>query len=370
MPGGAGPRSTADIWAFATGFVLFEGKMRALFSILFGAGLLLFIDRAEAAGRDGAGLQLRRLGWLALFGYLHFALLWDGDILFLYAAAGLAALLLRRADPAPMLAAALLLFTAWQINGATKWVDAASAEQLVRAGSASAKTEAGYHAQIAKRRLQDAEALVVKRGPYWRDVGHKVMEKPFYPLTLVVVVIGETLPWMLIGMALHRSGFFAGGWPRRRLWQMALIGTGLGGLATLAIARLAMAQDWPEMLMHLLINYGLGFPHLLMALGYAALLMLAAPRLANSWPGCRLTDAGRMAFSNYIATSLVMIALFNGWGLGLAGTVPPALLPLLVLATWLAMLIWSGAWLARYRQGPLEWLWRSLTDGRRRPFRR
>ena len=72
-------------------FVLFEGKMRALFSILFGASLLLYIERKNAAGLDGHALQVRRLLWLALFGLLHFALFWDGDILFLYACVGLGA---------------------------------------------------------------------------------------------------------------------------------------------------------------------------------------------------------------------------------------------------------------------------------------
>lgn len=370
MPGGAGARTAADVWTFAAGFVLFEGKMRALFSILFGASLLLFIDRAEAAGRDGLHLQVRRLGWLALLGYLHFLLLWDGDILFLYAIAGMAALFLRRAEPAPLVAAALLLFGAWQAYGVGKWAPASVAEQLVLGGTASEKTEAGYRSQIQTRRELDRKDLAAMRAGYADEVGHKLTEKPFFPLTLVVVVIGETLAYVMIGMALLRTGFFAGGWSRRRLWQTAALGLGLGGAATLAVARLAMAQGWPEMLMHLLINYGLGFPHLLMALGYAALLVLAAPRLAASWLGDRLAAAGRMAFSNYIATSLVMTGLFHGWGLGLAGTVPQAQLPLYVAGMWLLMLGWSRPWLSRYRQGPLEWLWRSLTEARVLRWRR
>ena len=70
------------------------------------------------------------------------------------------------------------------------------------------------------------------------------------------------------------------------------------------------------------------------------------------------------------ATSLVMTGLFHGWGLGLAGTVPQAQLPLYVAGMWLLMLGWSQPWLYRYRQGPLEWLWRSLTEARVLRWRR
>ena len=81
------PGSAPDDVVFALALLVFEGKMRALFSMLFGASLLLFVEKAEARGQSGASLQLRRLCWLALFGYLHFLLFWWGDILFLYAMA-------------------------------------------------------------------------------------------------------------------------------------------------------------------------------------------------------------------------------------------------------------------------------------------
>ena len=106
-----------------------------------------------------------------------------------------------------------------------------------------------------------------------------------------------------------------------------------------------------------------------MALGYLAALVLAAPRLLTTGVGQRLAAAGRMAFSNYLGTSLVMCSLFYGWGLGLVGRVPHALQPAFVLLAWGLMLAWSPWWLARFRQGPLEWLWRSLTEARALPFK-
>ena len=114
--------------------------------------------------------------------------------------------------------------------------------------------------------------------------------------------------------------------------------------------------------MHFALSYGLTLPHLAMALGYAALLVLAAPRLLRSVPGQMLEAAGRMAFSNYLGTSLVMSALCSGWGLGLFGQFGAAQRWTLVLLVWAMILAWSQPWLARYRQGPLEWAWRSLTE--------
>lgn len=361
------PGSAADGWTFAAMMVLFEGKMRALFSILFGASLLLFIDRAEAQGNSGAALQVRRLGWLALFGYFHFLLLWDGDILFLYAVAGLAALVLRRAEPLPMVASALLLFTAWQAVGMARWLPAALLEQSVATGQANADGRQRHEGLIAQRRQADVEDIATLRLGMAAQVGEKLAERPFWPLRVVVFMIGETLAYVLIGMALMRGGFFTGGWSGAQLGRLAWLGIGLGGAATLAFTGWAMARGWPEMAMHTAINHGLAYPHLLMALGYAALLVRAAPRLLASRLGARVAAAGRMALTNYIATSLAMTALFHGWGLGLAGSLPETALALIVIATWAAMLAWSAPWLARFGQGPLERLWRWLAGYPARP---
>ena len=106
-----------------------------------------------------------------------------------------------------------------------------------------------------------------------------------------------------------------------------------------------------------------------MGLAYAALLVLAAPRIAPTLPGRLLTNAGRMALSNYIGTTILMTAIFYGWGLGLIGTVGHAEQLLFVLLGWGAMLAFSALWLRFFRQGPLEWAWRSLVEGRLMPVR-
>ncbi|MGB7656346.1 MAG: DUF418 domain-containing protein [Novosphingobium sp.] len=364
------PGSPADHLAFAFTVVLFDGKMRALFSLLFGASMVLFIGRAEAGGRDGTQLQFRRLGWLMLLGYLHFALLWDGDILFLYAVIGLVALGFSRASTANKLIAAVLALGLWQASNTAMWYPAMAQEMTVRSGHASpaaikaqAEVTQGYRRQDSERQ---AEALSSWPG----EVALRMADRPAYPLELALYNWGETLSYMLAGMALLQTGFFAGAWPARRLRAVAGAGLVLGGGAGLALVWWGQGAGYPETAMRYWLGYGLAFPRLFMALGYAALLVLAAPRLLATGIGQRLEAAGRMAFSNYIGTSLVMTGLFHGWGLawfgqeGAAGRWP------YVLLGWALMLAASKWWLVRFRQGPLEWLWRSLTEWQRLPLRR
>lgn len=354
--------SPADHFAFAATMVLFEGKMRALFSILFGASLLLFVERAEAKGTDGTRLQMRRLGWLALFGYLHFLLLWEGDILFLYALAGLATLPLRHLSPRAMLATGLAIFALWQVWGASLWAELAVAEQAVAQGSASAEQAGMVEDRAGQRQLRNAEALALLSGPYAGQVEDKLLNRPDQPLAGFLYSGAETMAYILIGMALLRGGFFSGDWRRLRLRALAIAGTGIGGLLTLAFTVWAMARGWPDAAMHMAINYALAVPHLLMALGYMAGLVLLAGWLLRCPAGRWLEAAGRMTLTNYIGTSLVMTAIFHGWGLGLVGRFGPAIQASFVLLGWGLMLGASTWWLARHRQGPLEALWRRMTQ--------
>ncbi len=367
LPHVTGP---ANQWAFMVNLVLFEGKMRALFSMLFGASMLLFIERADGAGRDGAALQLRRLGWLALFGVLHFALLWDGDILFLYAVVGFAALGLRHLRTAHLVTAALLLLVLWQALGTAMWADNLIRERAALSSHPSAAAQRGYANLLTTFRQADARGAAEAQLSWPAAVKARLVDRPEYLPNLVFYNWGETLPLMLLGMALLRSGFFAGGWPRRRLWQAAGTGIAAGGSVSLAFALWSRGVGYPEMAMHYALSYGLVLPHLAMALGYAALLVLAAPRALRTTLAEQLEAAGRMAFSNYIATSLILTALCSGWGLDLYGQFGPAQRWTLVLLVWALMLSWSQPWLARYRQGPLEWAWRSLTEWVTLPLRR
>jgi len=365
-PAWNGPAPWWDEAAFAFVFLVFEGKMRALFSILFGASMLLFVEAAERWGEDGDLLQLRRLGWLLGFGYLHYLLLWWGDILFDYAVAGFLALLLRRLSVRGLLIVAAVVFLGWHGWGMADGWAGVLAEEHVRLGMAGAGEQAMVQAQAAAdlARMQ-ADAANARLG-FGAAVAERWAREPAWPLSVTFYTLGETLPLMLLGMALLRGGFFAATWPRRRLRAMAWGGIGLGGGLTMGLLALVWARHFPPMAMAQVLAYWGAVPHVLMALGYAAALTLAMPGLLASRLGARLAAAGRMAFTNYLATTAAMTFLFYGWGLGWFGLSPALQLPV-VAGWWLVMLAWSAPWLARFRQGPLEWLWRSLTEWRVMP---
>lgn len=368
------PGTALDETAFALSFVLFEGKMRALFTILFGASMVLFLERMEAAGRDAERLQLRRLCWLLLFGYLHFALLWWGDILFTYALCGFAALVCWRTPSKPLLALALAIFTLYHAQGMVRSLPPVLTEAQVLAGTASPGQTAGHHKDMGARIERMEEDIALHRGPWTDLVADKLSAQRFWPLAMALAAFCETLPLMLVGMVLFRSGFFSGAWPPNRLRALAGIGIVLGGAATLAALTWVLPRHFPPVAMNALLVSWLAVPHLLMALGYAALTMLLMPRLLATRPGAligaRLSAAGRMAFTNYIATTLVMTAIFHGWGLGFFARVGAAGQWAFVALGWVLMLAWSKPWMDRFAQGPLEWLWRSLTERRRLPLRR
>lgn len=364
------PGTFVDEIAFAASMVLFEGKMRALFTMLFGASILLFIERSEAAGRDGDILQFRRLGWLALFGLLHFFLLWWGDILFSFALVGIVALFMRDFSVKAMVAAALVIFAGWHLGCAAMSLPAVAAEERVRLGTATPSERA---ADADYRTLVDetsASEMAVYRSGFVEQTANKLEERAVWPIETTLSNLGETLPLMLIGMALYRTGFFNGDWARRRMRQLAVAGTASGLALTLAIVAWLWQRGFPPQAMSAALLYWLAVPHLLMALGYASLLTLATPWLARTRLGLRLTAAGRMAFSNYVGTTILMTAIFYGWGLGLVGSLGRFAQFGVVALAWALMLAWSRPWLAHYRQGPLEWLWRSLTEKRWLPFRR
>lgn len=360
MTGGPGA-SDKLVWLFQLIFV--DHKFRGLFSVLFGAGIYLFTERAWARG-SGRWLQLRRLLWLMAFGLIHYYLIWHGDILTAYAVTGILAL--------PFLTLSAKAQMRWGIG---LYVVGFLFMTLAVGGQYLAATNTAVAAQMTEEQreevseapgkmLEDAgkEVTVFRDSSYPELVEHTVTTRSDdLAQELILVPLFETLALMLLGMALYRRGFFSGEWDPAKMRRWGWIGI-VGGLLLTAPVAL-----WP---------YLTGFPffttlfafqalgrigQLPIALGLAALLVVHAPRILQTGLGSRLAAAGRMAFSNYLGTSILMMLVFHGWALGLYGSLHRLQLMLVVLAVWAAMLLWSKWWLERYRYGPLEWLWRCLT---------
>ena len=362
------PASVLDKLSFATGLVLFEGKMRGLFTLLFGASMLLFIERRDAAGLDGGYWQLRRLGWLFLIGYLHQLLLWSGDILMLYAMLAPIALALRHWSVRRLTIVALAAFTLWHGAFTAAGWSSLTAAEAVHDHHADPVTRAAVLSQYDAVAAEAQDEVNTLRKPYFTMLKERFRETLYMPLLVTLLSIGETVPLMLLGMALYRSGFFTGGWSSAQLVRLAAAGLAFGLPLALIQAGWAWSRNFPPDAMFQLLIGGAGPQHLALTLAWAAVLVLLAPGLLPTRLGQRLEAAGHSALSNYLLTSLVMAFCFFGWGLGLAGRVGALAQWGFVLLGWAIMLGWSKPWLERYRQGPAEWLWRCLTEARRLPL--
>lgn len=351
--GGTGPADRA-VWAI--NFVAVEGKMRGLFSFLFGASMLLVIDRAEAAGEDPARVHYARMGWLFAIGLVHAYLIWWGDILSHYALVGAVAFLFTG------LSVRLLVLVGAMLVGVQLLIGALIGLAAFMPGGSGLADVFG-----TPPRAELAAELTALRGSLAQGIAYRAATNTD-PLQLLMATGAETLGYMLWGMAGLRSGLLTGGWERARYgrWAAAALAVGWPIYALLAWMIVARGFDWRFVALG---SLALSVPaRPVLIVGYACLVMLAMR--PGGWLTERAAAAGRAAFTNYLGTSVLMTAIFYGWGLGLFGRIGRAEMYWLVPIAWGLMLLWSKPWLDRYRHGPLEWLWRSLARLEPQPMRR
>jgi len=369
-PSAYGTRSPVDLAVWTANMVVIDGKMRSLFSMLFGASMLLVVERAEAAGESGWTVHWRRMTVLFGFGLIHYYFLWYGDILALYAVTGLVAFLFRRM-PAEKLAALgasllighMLLFSGflWYMSGLQ-----AAAEAPGASAAAIREWNEGF-GELAPGAAEIAKDKALHLAGFWPIAREKLAEWwDIIPNTLAF--LPDTLGLMLLGMAGYRSGFLTGGWDDRTYRTIASWALPVGALGGLGVIAYDLASGF-DVIGILAAFVVAGTPFVtVMALGYAALIILLSRN-----PGGfarRIAAVGRCAFTNYLGTSLVAAFVFYGWGLGLYGSVSRAQAWLLVPVVWAAMLLWSKPWLERFHYGPFEWAWRSLARAKLQPMRK
>jgi uncharacterized protein len=368
-----GGDSGADLASWFASYILFDGKMRGLFSLLFGASMLLIADRAEAKGESATKVHYTRMFWLALFGLAHFFFIWFGDILFLYAIVGCIAFLFRKWQPRRLIKWALGFYVAGFLMFSAATGSMAYKMYAASQPDATAKQIKDYQKIIkhedftAKGSQQEIDLY---RSGYVKIVSHKLREETTEPLTAILQSILETLPLMMIGMALLKNGFLLGQCSPERYRRWAFIGIIGGGLLSAAAAYGQYASGFnPVIVINTQISWMI-LPRLLMTMGYAAGFILLVQYLSGTAFLARVVATGQAAFSNYLGTSIIMTTLFYGYGLGLYGFVGRAQLWLFVFGAWTLMLLWSKPWLERYRYGPMEWLWRSLARRKIQEMRR
>ena len=379
--GGGQDRASMATWFFT--HLAFDQKFMPVFSMLFGAGLVLMWQRAGE--RPMGSLWFRRQFWLLVMGALHGYFLWFGDILANYAVLGMAIYPLRRATPRTLLMVGTLLLLLGMPISTVMGYHAADMASTAR--SLEARQEAGKPMSDKGRKLvaqwqqmrpmmapteEDIERNIeVHRGGYWQIVQHRA------PMTLMMQTSGLFFIgiWrmgalMLIGMALMKLGVFSAARSDVFYRRLAAIGYGVG-LPVVVVSCFQLAENrWDALYMQ---QQGLHWNTVggvLVALGHVAIVMLICRH--RRWPSlqARLEAVGRMALSNYLLHSIVLTMVFYGYGLGLYGQVDRPLQLVFVAAMWALQLWWSPLWLGRWRFGPAEWLWRSLTYRRRQPMRR
>ncbi len=340
----------ATLWSWWAMHVFFEMKFITLFSLLFGASLYLIGGAREDAER-GALLR-RRLLWLAAFGVIHGALIWYGDILLAYALTGLMVLLARGWRARLLLSVGTVLYL---LSLGISYLFGAAVADMSAAKLAETKALLWAPPAEELARLQHAyqgglQSALRENIDAWRNF--MISGLPFVML--------RSAGMMMIGMALCRLGFLSGKAPAWAYWLFAILGAGAFALIANQ-ASLNAAADFDFVLMQgqgKLVNEALSVFGALFYASAAVLLVKASARFLVA----PLAAVGRMAFTNYIAQSLIMTTLFwGGRGFGLFGEVDRVTLWGIVVGVWTLQLIWSPLWFNRFAMGPLEWLWRRLS---------
>jgi uncharacterized protein len=383
----ASPNALANDLGHTLVQVFFHGKMMCLFSMLFGAGVLLYArkfdrqpatacpacgldltaidagprDRCPDCGErnparipklsEGAALWYTRCAWLLAIGLLHAFLLWYGDILVWYAATGLGLVWwIRRIPPAAQIAIGVLLY-------------------LFGTGMLTGFMLMGLHFQGPEALLGDyAGEVRAYTGAYTDMLGFRAGQLLFTYLFLLPLGFGFSLTGLMtLGMALARLGVLTGQRSDRFYLVLSVCGLTIG--LTLTLVFLALLERTVELPGFIFMGAGqlVGIPT---ALGYASVLILLVRRGWLKPITHALSAVGRMALSNYLLQTILCTTLFYGYGVGLFGRVQYPTLWLVVVGVWATNIAFSLLWLRVFRFGPAEWIWRSLTYLRPQPMLR
>jgi len=363
----------ANLWTWAVNFVLADGKMRGLFSMLFGASMLLVADRAErGSGLSPNQTHYRRMFWLLVIGLLHGIFLWYGDILVFYAVAGALAFPLRKLSARALIAIGGAVFVGLIAWGLYKHANLEALNAAAMApGASAAAMEAWKAASFSLGPPPEALQMDLQGfGGGFMDA-LKQRSMMFFLMHAVISTDEyiEAFSLILIGAGLFKTGFFTLGWTTRAYASVIAFGYLVAAPVTAWIAWTIAASGFDAMVTHEL-SVWTAAPRIFVALAHAAALMQLIRAGALRWLTERLAAAGRMALSNYVGTSVITMLVFAGFGLGLFGELQRYQLYFVVAGVWALILLWSKPWLARFQYGPLEWVWRSLVRWSPQPFAR
>lgn len=386
-------RDHANFWTHATMTILFEGKMRALFCMLFGAGIMLFSIQKIVPGKKGVTLLFYlRMLWLALFGFLHaHVLLWVGDILYFYGLFGMIVFLLRKMKPkykamgVPIVAVlGFILGVVFYQGIRDTRLQYLEVQPLIEAGETLTEEQEATVAawrDVEKNFLptpdDSAESIRKMRGSY-SEVASEVRPKAWdFQTKYILMLLGDNIALMLLGMALLQWGFFSGKWTLPQYRKTMWIGYGIGiPLVIISFWHQTQTASMEQYLKELeetpISWYGLIYPvqRIFIVMAHASLVIILMKQGLLDRIKESVKAVGQMAFTNYILQTVLCTLFFHGYGLGYYHHLEYYQLFFVVIAVWAISLIISPIWLKYYRFGPLEWLWRSLSYRKLQPMRR
>ena len=356
-----------DKLAFAIMRVFFESKSWTLFSILFGFGFAVQLQCAHARGFRIVPIYLRRLAVLFAIGAAH-ALLYDGDILMLYAELGLGLLVVRRLPTRKLLLLAVGLMLVFPLARLVSTLDRpAGSEEMRSVGEARAQLE------------REQSDHVYATGSLAEVAADNASAIPANPLEDVNSPESglAVFAMFLLGFSVGRSGVLrdipghAAPIARVRAWGL---GFGLSAMAAervlaatagYAVFRLQRAGPGVQFAGDLLFAFGIAA----LALGYAATLILAAQTPRGRAVLAPLVGVGRLALTVYLTQTLMFTTLFYGYGFGQAFRLGPGAVTVWAMVIFAVQVVVCQWWSRRFRFGPMEWLWRSLTYLKWQPLR-
>lgn len=370
---------------------VFEGSLRGLFSMLFGAGMFIFVTRLEkrTTGLMPAELFLRRQLWLLLFGIFHaYVLLWYWDILYHYAICGIILFAFRRLSPKYLLigaAVCLVLMTVRENRDLYKRKDVITKGEIV----ATIDTTQVKLTDLQKEQLGAFTEFKDKSKPEEKKKEMEKQEKEIrgsyaglYEARSKQAEEGETFGmyywaifdvtlFMFIGLAFFKLGILQGEAKTKVYAWMALIGLGVG----LPLSYLFVIYDvnynfnWFEIVKNKPFDF-YELQRFIHSIGIFGLIMLMYKSGWFKWMFALLRPVGQMAFTNYLMQSVICGIIFMGIGFGLFGRLEYHQLFYVVAAVWVVEIAWSHLWLRYFRFGPMEWVWRSLTYWKKQPIRK
>lgn len=375
-------------WYFIDWFL--EGTQRALFSMLFGAGMILFISRKENAmdGMRPADYFFRRQLWLLVFGLFNaFVLLWFWDILFQYAICGMILFTFRRLSPkALIIAAAVCLFLQTARDNVNYYRDKrtiARGEMISGMDTTRVKLnevqkeQLGAYTELKEKSSPEAKKKRMEksirgmRGNYGALYEYQSERSYEGEVFYTYFALWDVLIFMLLGMAFYKSGVLLGKASSKTYWLLFIVGMGAG--LVMSWFRLQPRIDYHfndfEITKHVPFEF-YEISRTFRSLGIFGLIMLLYKSGWFKWLFALMRPVGRMAFTNYLMQSLLVGLYFYGIGGGMFGKLQRYEIYYVVAATWALQIVWSHIWLRFFHFGPLEWAWRSLTYWKKQPFLR